>query len=116
MHSHHVAHLDISLQNLVTDSKGHYACIDYENSRRFSPTIQSHWVYNYRGTEMPPECEGQTCVNPFKVDIWSLGVLILRASKVRQTKNMQRRSYAYLLGPVDRTLDSGTHGHHFAYA
>ena len=86
MHSHNVAHLDISLQNLVTDSKGHYACIDYENSRHFSPTIQSHLLYNYRGTEMPPECEGQTRVNPFKVDIWSLGVLMLRTSKVRQTK------------------------------
>lgn len=82
MHKQHIAHLDISLQNLVTDCKGRYAYIDYENSRRFCPSTQSHRIENYRATEVPPEFETQTWGDPFKVDIWALGVLILRASKV----------------------------------
>lgn len=82
MHQHHIAHLDISLQNVVTDCKGRYAYIDYENSRRFSPSILLHHIENHKATEVPPECETQMCVDPFKVDIWALGVLILRASKV----------------------------------
>jgi serine/threonine protein kinase len=82
MHTHHTAHLDIALQNIVTDCKGRYAYIDYEQSRRFGPSIQLHRIEDYRATEIPPEFETQTCVDPFKVDIWALGVLILRASKV----------------------------------
>ena len=82
MHKHYVAHLDISLRNLVTDGRGRYAYIDFEQSQHFSPSVTSHSVYNYHGTEEPPECADQTCVDPFKVDIWALGVLILRACKV----------------------------------
>jgi len=82
MHKHHIAHLDISLQNLVTDCKGRYAYIDYEQSQCFCPSSQMLCIENYRTTEVPPEFETLTWVDPFKVDIWALGVLILRASKV----------------------------------
>jgi len=68
--------------NLLTDYNGHYAYIDYENSRNFRG-ITTPVVYNYRGTELPPESEKNEGIDPFKVDVWALAVLILRACKVR---------------------------------
>src|SRR5882724_2125245 len=35
MHFHNIAHLDISLRNIVTNYNGSYAFIDYEMSRQF---------------------------------------------------------------------------------
>lgn len=81
MHMHHIAHLDISLRNLLTDYEGHYAYIDYELSRRFDGVLDP-LVQGYRGTEIPPECERGECSDPYKVDIWALGVLVLRACKL----------------------------------
>ena len=81
MHKHHIAHLDISLRNIVTDYQGHYAYIDYESSRRF-PGITHPLIFGYRGTEVPPECEQDEYVDPYKVDVWALAVLMLRACKV----------------------------------
>ncbi|PPR08082.1 hypothetical protein CVT24_010543 [Panaeolus cyanescens] len=80
LHKNHIAHLDISLMNIVTNGRGQYAFIDYELSRRFDSN-SSPLVYNYRGTEVPPECETKSGVNPYKIDIWALAVLILRACK-----------------------------------
>ncbi|OBZ75149.1 Sperm motility kinase W, partial [Grifola frondosa] len=81
MHAHHIAHLDISLRNLLTDYKSHYACIDYELSRRYdgvsAPRIQCR-----RGTEVPPELERNEWSDPFKVDVWALGILMFRAMKL----------------------------------
>ena len=83
MHKHHIAHLDISLTNLLTDYKGQYAYIDYEISRRFDSTDPTtHLIYNYRGTELPPESGKETPIDPYKVDVWALAVLILRSCKV----------------------------------
>lgn len=82
MHKHHIAHLDISLTNLLTDCMGHYAYIDYELSRRFEHTDPTHLVYNSRGTELPPESGKDTPVDPYKVDVWALAVLLLRSCKV----------------------------------
>lgn len=83
MHKNHIAHLDISLTNLLTDYKGHYAYIDYETSRRFESTDPTtHLIYNHRGTELPPESGKDTPVDPYKVDVWALAVLILRSCKV----------------------------------
>ncbi|KAI3610441.1 other 1 protein kinase [Moniliophthora roreri] len=81
MHAHRVAHLDISLRNLLTDYRGNYAYIDYELSRRFeepNPLISGGRL----GTEVPPECHTDNCYDPFKVDVFALGVLILRACKL----------------------------------
>ena len=35
MHAHGVAHLDISLRNILTNFEGHYAYIDFETSRLY---------------------------------------------------------------------------------
>ncbi|KAH9901019.1 kinase-like domain-containing protein [Cubamyces lactineus] len=78
MHAHHVAHLDVSLRNILTDYKGHYACIDYELSTRFD-SIACPRVCTPRGTEIPPELERGECSDPYKVDVYALGILILRA-------------------------------------
>ncbi|KAF7294917.1 Protein kinase domain-containing protein [Mycena indigotica] len=81
MHQHRIAHLDISLRNLLTDYKGHYAYIDYELSRCFD-SQESICIHDFRSTEIPPECEHGECRDPFKADVWALAILILRACKL----------------------------------
>ncbi|KAF5391251.1 hypothetical protein D9757_001863 [Collybiopsis confluens] len=81
MHRHSIAHLDISLRNLLTDYMGHYAYIDFELSRKFTDS-GSPLVTGRRGTELPPECTPDSFYDPYKVDVWALGILILRACKL----------------------------------
>jgi serine/threonine protein kinase len=81
LHSYHIAHLDIGLHNLLTDCEGHYAFIDYECSRQFTG-IRNPRVRNLRMAEEPPEVGHREDCDPYKVDVWSLAVLILRACKV----------------------------------
>jgi serine/threonine protein kinase len=82
MHEHGIAHLDISLGNVLTDFEGQYKYIDFETSRRYERSSCPPRISGCRGTEIPPdiECGGESC--PFKVDVWALGVLILRACEV----------------------------------
>lgn len=82
MHKHHIAHLDISIRNLLTDFNGHYAYIDFELSRRFEGLPTERVYSDGRGTEIPPECEDGNIHDPYKVDVWALAVLMLRACKV----------------------------------
>lgn len=81
MHSHHIAHLDISIRNLLTDYNSHYAYIDFELSRRFDGT-QNPRIRTCRGTELSPELERGEYSDPFKADIWALGMLIVQSSSV----------------------------------
>ena len=81
MHSHHMAHLDISVHNILTDFKGRYAFIDYECCRRFDGA-QDPLIKGARGTDMPPEIERGVWADPYKVDVWQLAVVILRACQV----------------------------------
>lgn len=99
MHAHHIAHLDLSLRNLLTDGKGSFAYIDFETSRQFLPPPSSSSkskgapsptrapyaprITEIRASEVPPELERGEASDPFKVDIWQLGMLMLNASKVR---------------------------------
>lgn len=64
-----------------SERKGHYASIDFELSRRYEG-IRHPRIRSARGTEVPPELERGEWSDPFKVDIWALGVLILRACDV----------------------------------
>lgn len=80
MHSLKMVHLDISLRNLVTDYNGRYAYIDFELARRFEEDPNPRLAFR-RGTEVPPECERGELTDPYKIDVWALGVLILRACK-----------------------------------
>ena len=88
MHAHGIAHLDISLRNILTDFRGHYRYIDFEMSRLYgandcggSSTTTAR-IQGCRGTEIPPEIERGEVSDPFKVDVWALGMVILRALKV----------------------------------
>ncbi|KAH9946038.1 kinase-like domain-containing protein [Epithele typhae] len=82
MHSQRIAHLDISIRNVLTDCRGHYAVSDYELSHRFPVlpgVVQTPRVAGCRRTECPPELERGESSDPYKVDVYGLGVLILRA-------------------------------------
>ena len=85
MHDHGVAHLDISLGNILTDCEGNYIYIDFETSRRYDRSIRLPRISGCRGTEIPPDVEGGEESCPFKIDVFALGVLFLRACKVRKT-------------------------------
>ena len=82
MHMHGIAHLDISLRNILTDFHGRYCYIDFETSRRYTDKSAPPRIIGCRGTETPPEIERGEESDPFKVDVWALGVVILRALKV----------------------------------
>ncbi|KAI6150738.1 kinase-like domain-containing protein [Pisolithus tinctorius] len=77
LHRYCIVHFDISIYNFVTDYRGHYACIDYELSRRLD--IDGPQVISLRGTEIPPELERGEASDPYMVDIWALAMLILRS-------------------------------------
>lgn len=81
MHSHHIAHLDISIRNLLTDYRARYAYIDFELSRRFEG-IPDPRIRCRRGTEVAPELERGDFGDPYKADIWSLATLMTHASAV----------------------------------
>ncbi|KAK2466891.1 hypothetical protein APHAL10511_001149 [Amanita phalloides] len=81
LHEHQITHLDISVHNILTDYNGRYAYIDYETSQQFVG-VDHPVLYNYRGTEVPPEYEREGRCNPYKVDVWALGMLILYACKM----------------------------------
>lgn len=51
-------------------------------SRRFDGTSRA-LIHGYRGTEIPPECGKDEVIDPYKIDVWALAVLILRACQVR---------------------------------
>jgi hypothetical protein len=55
--------------------------IDYEGSRRFDG-MQNPLLYTLRGTEIPPELERGEAADPYKVDVWALGIFFLRACQV----------------------------------
>ncbi|EPQ58271.1 hypothetical protein GLOTRDRAFT_137018 [Gloeophyllum trabeum ATCC 11539] len=81
LHRHHIAHLDISMRNLLTDCNGRYGYIDYELSRRFDG-IPNPLLCGGRGTEVAPELENGGCGDPYKADVWALGVFLLRGCKL----------------------------------
>ena len=81
MHAHGISHLDISLRNILTDFRGRYRYIDFEMSRLYGGAT-APLIKGCRGTEMPPEIERGEVSDPFKVDVWALGTVILRALEV----------------------------------
>ncbi|KAF8628483.1 hypothetical protein AX15_003993 [Amanita polypyramis BW_CC] len=81
LHKNQIAHLDISARNLLTNYKGRYAYIDYELSHKFVGVDQPI-LRDCRGAEVPPECERGGYYDPYKVDVWSLGVLMYRTCEV----------------------------------
>lgn len=87
MHMHHIAHLDISSRNIVTDICGRYACIDYECSMRFN-SITEPRIYHARIAERPPEMERGEPSDPYKIDVFGLGVMMLRTMKVRVDRSL----------------------------
>ncbi|EIW85161.1 kinase-like protein [Coniophora puteana RWD-64-598 SS2] len=91
MHQHNIIHADISLHNVLADYHGNFAFIDYEISQRVEDSGPSTDICP-RGTEVPPEKERGEKVDPFKADVWSLGVLLLRGSQHTRT-NAPELSY-----------------------
>ena len=81
MHAHHIAHLDVSMRNVLTDCVGHYAYIDYELSMRYE-NIPNPRIRCPRRTEVPPELERGEASDPYKIDVYGLGMLMLHALKV----------------------------------
>ena len=76
IHSEHVAHLDIKLENIMIDiSKKTLKLIDFGESCMCSNDTT---LRGLRGTEayVPPEEYGLTEFTPFNADIWALGIIL----------------------------------------
>jgi serine/threonine protein kinase len=76
IHSEHVAHLDIKLENIMIDiSKKKLKLIDFGQSCMCSMDTT---LRGLRGTEayVPPEEYNLTEFIPFNVDIWALGIIL----------------------------------------
>ncbi|CAE6435946.1 unnamed protein product [Rhizoctonia solani] len=93
LHAMGIAHLDISCYNFLCNSNKQVAVIDFEASRCFNETAhsrcqtrsRSHSIYPHRTTEIPPEFRTEDAHQrrhcAYKLDIFALGVLILRFAK-----------------------------------
>ncbi|KAF8710370.1 MAP kinase kinase kinase, partial [Rhizoctonia solani] len=95
LHAMGIAHLDISCYNFLCNSKKQVAIIDFEASRYFNesetvrskchPQLNSHSIYPCRTTEIPPEFRAEDAYQrrhcAYKLDIFALGVLVLRFAK-----------------------------------
>ncbi|CAE6414115.1 unnamed protein product [Rhizoctonia solani] len=96
LHAMGIAHLDISCYNFLCNSYNQVAVIDFETSRCFNETevthstchsqAHSHSIYPHRTTETPPEFRTEDAYQrrhcAYKLDIFALGVLVLRFAKV----------------------------------
>mmetsp|Transcript_13523 Transcript_13523/g.27644 ORF Transcript_13523/g.27644 Transcript_13523/m.27644 type:complete len:325 (-) Transcript_13523:1291-2265(-) len=80
LHRHGVAHRDVKLENIVFatspwDKKPVVKLVDFGFAQPFQPNIkvdQSCGTVNY----MSPQVVGKQPYDPFKVDTWSLGVVL----------------------------------------
>ncbi|CAE6504168.1 unnamed protein product [Rhizoctonia solani] len=95
LHAMGIAHLDISCYNFLCNSYNQVAVIDFETSRCFNETevthstchsqAHSHSIYPHRTTEIPPEFRTEDAYQrrhcAYKLDIFALGVLVLRFAK-----------------------------------
>lgn len=92
LHAIGVAHLDISCYNFLCNPDKKVAVIDFEQSRHFDDHPRSrhtrshpHSVYPHRTTEIPPEFRTDDAHKrkhcAYKLDIFALGVLVLRFAK-----------------------------------
>ncbi|KAH7341132.1 kinase-like domain-containing protein [Rhizoctonia solani] len=95
LHTMGIAHLDISCYNFLCNSHKQVAVIDFEASRCFNETevtepachsqTHSHFIYPHRTTEIPPEFRTEDAYQrrhcAYKLDVFALGVLILRFAK-----------------------------------
>lgn len=73
LHSKNIAHLDIKLENIMVDPETHkISLID------FGHAVDSKFVYKLGGTHpyIAPEAFYKNKIDPLKVDIWSLGVVL----------------------------------------
>jgi serine/threonine protein kinase len=76
IHSEHVAHLDIKLENIMINiSKKTLKLIDFGESCMCSTNTT---LRGLRGTEayVPPEEYNSTEFTPFNADIWALGIIL----------------------------------------
>lgn len=77
IHFQRIAHRDIKTDNILRDSDGKAKIIDFGISQ-FIPEGQNKVKLSMKGTPayQAPETFGETPYDPFKSDIWSLGVTL----------------------------------------
>lgn len=78
LHARGVAHLDVKLENVVRTPAGHVRLVDFGMALSFADDGTDRRIMGKCGTEgyMAPEMLRRAPFDPFKVDVWSLGVLV----------------------------------------
>ena len=76
IHSANIAHHDIKPANILLDSKGNLKISDFGLSNTYLPNFDS--ALNFKGTLpfMAPEVVNRGPYDPFKADVWSLGITL----------------------------------------
>ena len=73
-HSQKIAHLDIKPSNILIDQYGRLRLADFGISGRFPDNVCTSYIGTYEF--MAPEIRLNQPFDPFKADVWSLGVTI----------------------------------------
>ena len=75
LHQRQIAHLDIKPSNILIDKYGRIKLTDFGMSAFFPKNVKCE---HYAGTKlfMAPEIYSKSPFNPFKADIWALGITL----------------------------------------
>ena len=95
LHSNNIAHLDIKPSNIFLDKYNRVKVGDFGISRIFNQEKLSH-VYSGTKIYRAPEVELKKPYDPFKADVWSLGVTIYYLLVGHQIANSADELRTYL--------------------
>ena len=76
LHSKHVAHLDIKLDNILLDSSKNCCLSDFGTSEFFEGSTSMSRGLRGAPAFASPEAIVSDVFNPFHADVWSLGVTL----------------------------------------
>ena len=77
LHSNHIAHRDIKLENILIDCKYNVKIIDF-GFGVYNPNDNLQTFFCGTPNYMPPEIINKIKYNPIMADLWSLGILLFK--------------------------------------
>jgi serine/threonine protein kinase len=79
LHLNLICHLDLKFENILINASNHVKLLDFGSSSRGIKVLDSR---DYKGSPgfSPPEVEYSTRLECMKIDMWGLGVILLKLS------------------------------------
>ena len=106
LHNKKIAHLDIKPSNILLDKHGRIKLIDFGLSKKFNIDEK---CYSFQGTQLfkGPEYMTRKPFDPFKADLWALGLTIHYLSTGSLLSYTNEKLYAYVSSGYFMTPISG---------